>query len=346
MELLIASAFVSFISTYLLTKRFIRYFRSIGLVARDLQKPGKPILPTSGGVPVAFGILLGLLFYVGMETFLFGNLEEAVLLLAISASILLVTFVGLFDDLRNPLGKSDYEVGRMKRKFIKAKSGLPQAKWILTLPAAIPLMVINAGESVLTLPLIGSINFGILYPLLLIPIGFVGASNAVNLLAGFNGSEAGMGIVYLGSLAILSLINQSFVGILFIVSVASLLAFLKFNWFPAEFLPGDTLTYLLGSIVASGVIAGNMEKAGIILLTPFMIEFLLKARSKFKASCLGKLRRDGKLNPPYGKRIYSISHVLMNLKKMSEVEIALSLILIEVLVALLLFVNTFYLRVI
>jgi UDP-N-acetylglucosamine--dolichyl-phosphate N-acetylglucosaminephosphotransferase len=346
MELLIASAFISFISTYVLTEKFIRYFKSIGLVARDLQKPRKPILPTSGGVPVAFGILLGLLFYVGMETFLFGNLEEAVLLLAISASILLVTFVGLFDDLKNPLGKSNYEMRRIRKRFIKAKSGLPQTKWILTLPAAIPLMVINAGESVLTLPLIGPINFGILYPLLLIPIGFVGASNAINLLAGFNGSEAGMGIVYLGSLAILSLINQSFISILFIVSIASLIAFLKFNWFPAKFLPGDTLTYLLGSIVASGVIVGNMEKAGIILLTPFIIEFLLKSRSRFKASCLGRLRRDGKLSPPYGKKIYSITHVLMNLKRISEREVTISLILMEILIAIFLFVNTFYLQII
>ena len=337
---------LAFFVTYFLTRKFIDYFKSIKLLAKDLHKPNKPALPTSGGVPVAFGIIISLLFYVGLQTFLFDNFEESVLLLSIISSILLVTFIGLFDDLKHPLGKSNYEIKRINKRFVKAKSGLPQRKWLLTLPAAIPLMVINAGETTLTLPIFGAINFGILYPLILIPIGFVGASNAINLIGGFNGCEAGMGIIYLLSLGILAIFTNNFISILFFASVASLIAFLIFNWYPAKILPGDTLTYLLGAIVANGVIVGNMEKAGIILLTPFIIEFFLKARTKFKASCLGKLRKDGKLDPPYGKNIYSITHLLMNLKPMSEKEVTISLILIEIIVAIFLFLNTFYLSLI
>lgn len=340
----LAAILLAFFSSYFLTKIFIKYFKSIGLVAIDLHKQKKPILPTSGGVPVAFSILISLLFYIGIQTFVYKNLEEAIPLLAIVSSILIVTFVGLFDDLKSPLGKSRYEIKRMEENFIKTKSGLPQKKWIFTLPAAIPLMVVNVGVTTMVLPFFGPVEFGILYPLVLIPIGVVGCSNVINLLGGFNGSEAGMGIVYLISLGILALMNKEFVSILFLISAASLFSFLKFNWYPAKILPGDSLTYLLGVIVASGVIVGNIEKAGAILLAPFIIEFFLKARSKFRASCLGKLRKNGKLNPPYGKRIYSLTHILMNVKEMKEKEVTISLISIQILAAIFLFLNTFFLH--
>jgi len=70
-------------------------------------------------------------------------------------------------------------------------------------------MVISAGETTMAIPLIGKVHFGIFYPLLLIPIGMAGASNAINLLAGFNGLEAGMGIVYFLGLGIFALLHGS-----------------------------------------------------------------------------------------------------------------------------------------
>jgi len=46
-------------------------------------------------------------------------------------------------------------------------------------------------------PWLGAIDFGLIYPLILIPIGVIGASNMINNLAGFNGMETGMGLVYI-----------------------------------------------------------------------------------------------------------------------------------------------------
>lgn len=335
---------LSFLLTYFLTKKFIEYFQRINLVAIDLHKKDKPILPTSGGIPVGFGIIISLLFYVGVQTFLYNNLKVAIPLLATISSILLVVFIGLFDDLNNPIGKSKYEIKRMKKEFVKPKGGLPQSKWVLTFPAAIPLMVINAGVTTMHLPLLGAIDLGIFYPLLFIPAFFVICSNGVNLIGGFNGCEAGMGIVYLGSLAILSLLEKNFISILPLVAIFSLLSFLRFNWYKAKILPGDSLTYLLGAILANTAIVGNLEKAASILLFPFVVEFFLKMRSEFKASCLGKLRKDGTLEPPYGKEIYSITHILMNLKRMREKEVTISLIAIEIIVAVFLFLNNFLLH--
>ena len=301
-----------------------------GIVGLDLQKKNRPKLPTSGGICVAFGILSGLLSYIGLHTFVPDSEINVIPLLAVTSSILIVMFVGLLDDLN------------VKSKEVKTKEGydvrvgFPQwLKPLLTLPAAIPLMAISAGETSMAIPFIGRVHFGIFFPLLFIPIGMVGASNAVNLLAGFNGLEAGMGIVYFLGLGMFSLQHNgagSDVGngsVVFLAAFAALVGFIRYNWHPAKILPGDSLTYLLGSMVAAGVIVGNMERSGILVMSPFIIEFVLKLRVKFKATCLGKLREDGKLDPPYGRRIYSWTHFLMNLGSMTEKQITIILILIQ-----------------
>ena len=162
----------------------------------------------------------------------------------------------------------------------------------------------------------------------------------MNLIGGFNGCEAGMGIVYLGSLAILSLLEKNFISILPLVAIFSLLSFLRFNWYKAKILPGDSLTYLLGAILANTAIVGNLEKAASILLFPFVVEFFLKMRSEFKASCLGKLRKDGTLEAPYDK-IYSLTHVVMKAGGFREKEVTLTLISFELLIAALSFLLVF-----
>jgi UDP-N-acetylglucosamine--dolichyl-phosphate N-acetylglucosaminephosphotransferase len=326
---------VAVITTFIITPYFMRLFRGTGIVGFDLQKKSRPKLATSGGICVAFGVLAGLLTYIGFQTFIFGLEEWLFPLLAVTSSILIVMFVGFLDDLNVKLNAENTIEGR------DIRIGLP--KWLkplLTLPAAIPLMAINAGKSWMMIPLVGRVDFGILYPLLLIPLGVVGASNAVNMLAGFNGLEAGMGIVYclgLGVFALLSNIAEASGAIVFLVTFAALVGFVWYSWYPAKILPGDSLTYLLGSIVASGVIVGNMERSGIIVMLPFIVEFFLKLRVKFKASCLGRLREDGKLDPPYGKKIYSWTHVIMNLKPMTEKQVTIILVLIQTVFTALIF---------
>jgi UDP-N-acetylglucosamine--dolichyl-phosphate N-acetylglucosaminephosphotransferase len=325
--LLILSAAISFITTFLIAPYFMQFLHMGGIVGLDLHKKDRRKLPTSGGICVAFGILAGLLSYIGINTFVYNSQGDIVSLLVFISTVLIGTFVGFLDDLN------------VKPKAVITKEGLdirigfPQwLKPLLTLPAAIPLMVINAGETIMELPLIGSVNFGILYPLILIPIGVVGASNVVNLLGGFNGSESGMGIVYLFFLSIHSLIAGNIGVVIFLTSTAALLGFIKYNWYPAKFLPGDSLTYLLGTVVAAGVIVGNMERVGVIMMALFIVEFFLKMRSKFKASSLGRLRKDGKLDPPY-KKIYSITHVIMKIRHMTEKQVTICLIALQLIVA-------------
>ena len=339
MYILLASIIVSAAITFLITPYFIRFLRGSGIVGFDLQKKNRPKLATSGGICVTFGVLAGLLTYIGLQTFIFGFDKWLFPLLAVTSSILIVMFIGFLDDLNVKLNAENTIEGR------DIRVGLPQwLKPLLTLPAAIPLMAINAGTTDMVVPFIGKVPFGIIYPLLLIPIGIVGASNAVNMLAGFNGLETGMGIVYFLGLGIFALLSPRATtggAVIFLVTFAALVGFIWYNWYPARILPGDSLTYLLGSVVVSGVIIGNMEKAGIIIMLPFIIEFFLKLRVKFKASCLGKLREDGKLDPPYGRRIYSWTHLIMNLRPMTEKQVTITLILVQVLFTIFIFLPLF-----
>lgn len=326
---LIFSVIVSFFTTLIVTPVMIRFLSNAGIIGIDQHKKNKPTIASSGGICVAIGVLAGLLTYIGLETFITGFSSNVSSLLAIISSILIVTMVGLFDD----LNVSSKKVVSKGVKEIRV--GLPQwMKPLLTLPAAIPLMVISAGDPNISLPVIGLIDVGILFPLLLVPIGVVGASNAINMLGGFNGMEAGMGIMYMLGLGIFSMLTQNQIAILFFVSAAALLAFIKFNWYPARILPGDSLTYLLGALIVSGVIVGNMERIGIVLMTPFFIELILKARSKFKAVSLGRLRPDGTIENIYGRRLYSLTHAIMNINKFTERQIASIFIFIELLFVL------------
>jgi len=320
----------SFVASYILTRVFaISYFKRNNIVALDLHKKGKQKIPNSGGLPVSLSIIYGLLLFVSIQTVL-KNTEQLVYLFAAILSIFLITIIGFLDDL------DSIDVATGKRKIRK---GLRQwVKPLLTLSGAIPLMGISAGETTMVVPFLGPINFGWFYPAILIPLAVVFVSNVVNLLGGFNGSEAGMGVVYCFFLGLIALKNNQIVAAaIFFSTFAALFGFLKFNWYPARILPGDSLTYCLGAVVVSGVIIGNMERAGIIMMFPFFIEFLLKLRSKFKASCLGILRKDGKLDPPYGNKIYSWTHIIMNLGKLTEKKVTITLILIQTIFGLLLF---------
>ncbi|MCD6226766.1 MAG: glycosyl transferase family 4 [Candidatus Aenigmarchaeota archaeon] len=327
MYVLIGSFILSMLCSFFLTKKLIPFFKRNDIIALDLHKKDKPKIANSGGIPVFISVIFGLMFFIAIQTFIFNTTSQILYLFAGMMTILLISLIGFFDD----LNISDVIKGKTK-----IRKGLKQwQKPLLTLPAAIPLMVVSAGVSTMSIPFIGVVNFGIIYPLILIPIGVVGAANAVNLLGGFNGSEAGMGVVYCLGLASYALFSNEIISaVIFLSTTGALLGFLFFNWYPAKILSGDSLTYGLGATIATGVIIGNMEKAGVIILIPFIIEFFLKLRSKFKAHSLGKLRKDGTLEAPYGKNIYSLTHILMNFRKLKERQVTIGLILIEIIFVL------------
>ena len=182
--------------------------------------------------------------------------------MAASSTILIITLVGMLDDLN---------IGQIQQKArtgtLEYRVGIRQwLKPVMTLPGAIPLMVVSAGTSSLLLPLFGSVDIGILFPLLAVPIAVVVVSNVNNMLAGLNGLEAGLGFVassFLGGY--LFLFGRVEGSIISFALAAALLAFLIYNWYPSKILPGDSLTYLIGATFVTAVIIGNAERFGIFI---------------------------------------------------------------------------------
>lgn len=308
---------VSFIVTYALTPRWINAAHRIGLVGRDMNKFSKPEIAEMGGIAVVSGFVAGVLFYIGLSTFYFHQDAYLIYILATLTTVLIIAIIGMLDDI------------------LGWKIGLKQwQKPILTLAAALPMMVVNAGESSMSLPIVGNVDFGILYPLVIIPIGIAGAANGFNMLAGYNGLEAGMGAIILSTMGYIAWkFNLGWVAIIAGCMVFALLAFLRYNWFPARVFPGDTLTYSVGALIACIAILGNMEKVAVLLYLPYFLDFVLPLRKRMKVEAFGKPREDGSLDLPYTK-IYDTAHaVILLLKKIKgkayEYEVALVIFLIE-----------------
>lgn len=305
---------VSFAAALLITPKFIRFLEAAGIMGRDIQKREKPTIAEMGGPAVLTGFLAGIFFYIWVKVFLYGEVENLIELFAGITTILIITIIGMFDDLSGLARRNKIDnFGNLKRIGLKQWQ-----KPLLTLPAAIPLMAIMAGDTSLTVPLFGQINVGILYPLLIVPIAIVGASNATNMLAGMNGLEAGLGSVLLATLgAYAYLHNNVAAAMLAFTFAAALLGFLWFNKYPARIMPGDSVPYAIGAAVAVVAIIGSMEKFALYVFVLWFIEFALKARSGFKAESFGVLQPDGTLKAPYPK-IYSLTHAVMKLRPMKE----------------------------
>lgn len=310
---------ISFLIVLSLIPWVIKYLRKIGLMDQDQNKKDKSLIPISGGIPVLVGIFAGLMLFIFIQTFIYNETEFLLKLFASMTSIMIITFIGFSDDLLRITKKN----GTDKIKGLKQWQ-----KPILTLAAAIPLMVVNAGTTTLALPFIGRIDVGLIYPLIFIPIGVIGSANMVNMLAGYNGLEASLGIVYLTMLGLFALTFSRLEGaLLAFLTVAALLAFLIYNKFPAKILSGDSLTYLLGGVLVNVAIIGNIERAAIIVSIPFFIEFFLKLRTNFKAKSYGYYK-NGKIQSYYNK-IYSIPHIFTIKGKYTEKQIVLFIVLIE-----------------
>src|SRR3989338_4379256 len=179
--LLIIPVFLSFILTFLFLPKWIKKCRQAGLLWEDMNKYLHPNVAASGGVIVVLSFIIGVLFYIAIRTFIFSVKINGINLyiFALLNVIHILAVVGLTDDL---LG---WKHGGLSVRF----------RLFLALLSAIPLMVINAGTSEVGLPFLGMVELGILYPLIIIPIGIAGATTTYNFLAGFNGLETGQGII-------------------------------------------------------------------------------------------------------------------------------------------------------
>ena len=128
-----------------------------------------------------------------------------------------------------------------------------------------------------SLPLIGVITAvtPLFYEVIFIPIGIAASTNLANVFAGYNGLEAGLGATIALFLFILGYSQGNQLTMVFSATLlGALLAFLRYNWYPAQIFPDDVGTFLIGAMIGATVIVGGIELAGAILMLPYIVDFL------------------------------------------------------------------------
>jgi UDP-N-acetylglucosamine--dolichyl-phosphate N-acetylglucosaminephosphotransferase len=291
---LISIIAVSSLITYLFLSWWIKTTPRIGLVGKDLNKNEDRRVPEAGGLSVIMGASFGIMLSIAYNVYLSNSFSD-ITLLAIVSLLLLSGFLGFIDDVTG------------------WKKGLSPIKRILfTMPIALPLVIIKSGYSVIDLPLVGPVDLGVLYPLVVVPIGVMGASNAFNMIAGYNGLEAGQALVIsLFTLAFCYIKGLFFLTPLLLSMISATLILLLYNKYPAKVFPGNTFTYSFGAFYAAIVITGNFEKFGITMFSLYFLELALFLRGLLNGvykENFGIPQPDGSLSPPYEKA-YSVTHL-------------------------------------
>ena len=309
--------------TFLLLTRLIPVAAARGIVAKDRNKPGEPLVPEIGGLALLAGVLVGLLITIFLVTFTnLGPDVDAVFLLAALGVVAMVGFIGVADDI---LGSP---------KWVKA---------LLPAVAALPLVVVKAGESSMSIGNLISIDLGIFYPLVVIPLAVTGASNAVNVLGGFNGLEVGMGLVIFIVLSVVAFVVGSTTGLVIgIATVGTLAVVLYQNWYPAKVFIGDLGTLTIGSLMATMVILGNFELAGEILILPYFWDFLIKLKHGLPSEGWWGIHREGKLYCPEDGPLGLCQWMMKMFGGLSETGLVSRFIAIEIVLGVI--VVLFYLR--
>ncbi|MHA2141305.1 MAG: hypothetical protein ACXADF_09925 [Candidatus Thorarchaeota archaeon] len=241
----------------------IRILKEKGIIGIDVHKPDKPEIAKGGGFVVLFALVTSLLIVIGITTFQGEEVDTG--LLAALVSILLAGMIGLLDD------NLDFR---------------NRTKIVLPMLASIPMMVMQEGTTTMSIPLFGTVDFGALYPLVVIPLMMTFIIDSTNMYGGMNGLEAGLSAVNSAALilyvVLLSLIDgtetsQALLdsGVVAGALLGASVAFLIFNRYPAKILPGDVGRLPLGAAIAVALILGNMDRLAIFLYAPFAINFLL-----------------------------------------------------------------------
>lgn len=299
-EALALGLLVSLVAVLIATPRTMRKLKGAGIHGNDIHKPGRPAVPEMGGLPVFLAFNVGAFTVLG-----FGDIpptDQALILssLIVAAGALIT---GVLDDL---------VVLRQRFKaFIPFAFAAPLALFV--------------PETYVDFPVIGQVGFDLLYPLVLVPLGIACASNGFNMLEGFNGLGAGLGVIMATTLAILALLSGDITGLaLLLPLIGALGGFLWFNAYPSRIFPGDTMTLVVGAILGAAVIVSKLEFWGAVLFLPHVVEFFLKASGSFDTESFAeKVDEDGTLH--YRGRVHSLTHLPMKHLNVTEPRLVVTL---------------------
>jgi UDP-N-acetylglucosamine--dolichyl-phosphate N-acetylglucosaminephosphotransferase len=241
----------------------------------DQHKPNKPLVSNGLGIIyiIASTVYLFVLYY-------FQPPNDASSALTLAACILFGGFMGLLDDWMD-----------LRWRY----------KAFFPLIAAIPLITLASRlgptrlglRTDMTIPILGTINFGIFYYIIIIPLIVTIVTNTVNQLGGLNGLETICpGIVIVGLMFTSILVSESNAILLYVPLIFwFLLAFFNFR---GKIFVGNTGSFAIGITLASFAIISDLKTALVISILPFVFNSLLILLNYFFFRTKAAVSFDGK----------------------------------------------------
>ena len=309
MELLLPaiSGALAFAITFSIIPRLIEKMTANGMVGVDVNKRDKRKVAEMGGIAAVVGFAVAISVTLGIEK-VYSSVSAGGVL-AIIGVMFISAFIGIIDD-----------ISVLSQKM----------KAILVAFAAIPLVLVHTGSTVVSFPFGLSLSFPFyFYWLLIVPFAITGAANALNMSAGYNGLETGQVAVISAFLLVISIIRDSSFSTLLVFSglLGASLALYYFNRFPAKIFVGDVGTLSMGAVIGGGVIMGNIQLYGAILILPAFFELAstvyydMKHVDRKTACRHPVLLEDGRLQTPKGARWYTLPYFILSKKPMTEREL-------------------------
>ncbi|MBS7647530.1 hypothetical protein KEJ24_06815 [Candidatus Bathyarchaeota archaeon] len=212
----------------------------------DYHKPNRPLVPTGLGVfyVIASSLYLFLL-HLFIEGNVSGNINKA---LTLAVCILFGGFMGLLDDWM--------DLRWRYKAFFPLIAAIPLVALAYRLPYV---------RTAITLPIVGTVNFGIYYYIILIPLIVTVTTNTVNQLGGLNGLETICPAIVLIGLMVLSGQNA----ILLTVPLAVWLSLAFFN-FRGKIFVGNTGSFTIGMTLAAFAIISDLKWCLLISILPYI----------------------------------------------------------------------------
>lgn len=268
--------------SYFMIQFIVKSSLKVGLTTVDAHKSDKPIIAEPGGL----SILLSFIFAFSFVILLIVSLEKLIPELNLNLSFTTIP-EGLELSLKdNPLVKGLVAILAIT---IAGLIGLIDdifgitLKWrhkiLLGFLPALPLMIFGVGNPTFDLPFLGIITLPIIYPFVIIPLATNFAFNSYNMVAGYNGLEAGMGIISFSSIFIVMIFFTSTIDPLVIILcgtiLGSLLMFFIYNKYPAKILMGDVGTLMIGTALVVALVIGNIERLALGIFFLYVLNFML-----------------------------------------------------------------------
>jgi len=287
---------------------FIRKMKFKGQMVTDYYKADKPPMANNGGILTLFVVfttiivvplIFRFLFKFGMDfPRIFTDADTAILMV-----VLLYAFYGVLDDYIN--------VGRFSKIVIPLMFSYPLvivlSGWNPWLPFAGEISLSSFDIAVNGM---GTLTGSMMLRYLVVPIYIMVVANLKNMHAGFNGLQSGTALIILSFILLKSALDSNFDNVYTIAALTGAqVVFFWHNKYPSKILEGNIGSLAVGAAIGAGLVVQHYLIAGIIMLIPHIINFLMYVYWRiqhrrfpddecWKIVKFGQIREDGTLEVP------------------------------------------------